>query len=285
VSDVGFLGTGAMGSRMARRLIDAGHSVHVWNRTRERAAPLEEAGATVAATPAEAARGAEVVITMLADERALRAVVEGEDGLVSGLQSGATHLEMSTVGPRAIAWLASALPTEVEVADAPVLGSLSEVEEGTLRIFVGGDARVLERWRGLLSVLGDPVHVGPLGAGAAAKLVANSTLFGSIGIVGEAVALGDGLGLPRDVTYEVLSSTPIAAQVERRRDAIESGEYPLRFALSLAHKDVGLVVDAGGEAGVDLRLARAALEWLEDAERRGWADYDYSALIAHILEH
>jgi 3-hydroxyisobutyrate dehydrogenase len=283
LSDVGFIGTGAMGSRMARRLIDAGHSLRVWNRTPEKAVPLEEAGATRAETPAEAARGAEVVITMLAHEPALNAVVEGEDGLAQDV-AGATLIEMSTVGPGAISWLESALPHGTDILDAPVLGSLSEAEAGSLKIFAGGDAATLERWRDLFSVMGDPIHVGPLGMGKSAKLVANSTLFGSIGVVAEAIALADGLGLPRDVTFEVLSSTPVAGQAERRKEAVESGDYPLRFALALALKDAELVADAAADASVHLRVARAAREWLNDAEAAGWGDRDYSSLIEYILE-
>jgi 3-hydroxyisobutyrate dehydrogenase/2-hydroxy-3-oxopropionate reductase len=268
---------------MARRLIDAGHSLHVWNRTPEKATPLVEAGATRADTPAGAARATEVVITMLADEPALHAVVEGGDGLAGALKPGQTFIEMSTVGPGAIAWLEGALPDDTDILDAPVLGSLSEAEGGTLKIFAGGEAKTLERWRDLLAAMGDPIHVGPLRMGKAAKLVANSTLFGTIGVLAEAIALADGLGLPRDTTFEVLSSTPVAAQAERRREAVENADYPLRFALALALKDAGLVADAASDARVDLRVADAAREWLQDAEEDGWGDRDYSELIAYIL--
>lgn len=249
-----------MGSRMARRLIDAGHSVRVWNRTLEKTDPLVEAGAMRAYTPADATLDAQVVITMLADEPALHAVVGGEEGLAKGVSSGATVIEMSTVGPGAISWLTEKLPEGTALLDAPVLGSLSEAENGELKIFAAGEAETLERRRELLSVMGDPVHVGSLGMGKAAKLVANSTLFGTLGVVGEAIALADGLGLARDVTFDVLSSTPIAAQAERRRDAIESGEYPVRFALSLALKDAGLVAGAATDAGLTcaLRTLRAS---------------------------
>jgi 3-hydroxyisobutyrate dehydrogenase/2-hydroxy-3-oxopropionate reductase len=284
MSDVAFVGTGAMGVRMAGRLLDAGHALRVWNRTPEKARPLADRGATLADTPAQAARGAEAVITMLADEHALRAVVAGDDGLAGALEPEVTVIEMSTVGPGATSWLAQELPAGVELLDAPVLGSLSEAEAGELKIFVGGEAPVLERWKSMLSAMGTPTHVGPVGSGTAAKLVANSTLFGSLSVAAEAIALADGLGLPRDVTFEVLSATPIAAQAERRRESVETGEYPLRFALSLARKDAELIAGAAEEAGVDLRVARAAREWVQDAERRGWGERDYSAVIELILE-
>ena len=149
---------------------------------------------------------------------------------------------------------------------------------------MGGPASLVERWTPLLSALGSPVHVGPLGSGAAAKLVANSTLFGALGILGEALALADGLGLSREAAFEVLAATPLAAQAERRRVAIETGEYPARFSLSLARKDVDLILGAASAAGVDLRLVTAARTWLAEAEETGWGDRDYAAVLAWILE-
>ena len=280
---VAVVGLGAMGSRIARRLLDAGHEVVVWNRTAERAAPLVEAGATAAATPAEAARRAEVVVTMVADPAALRDVTEGPEGTAAGVGAEATAIEMSTVGPDAVRRLASILPAGTGLLDAPVLGSRGEAESGTLRIFVGGPAELAERWTPLLSTLGSPLHVGPLGSGAAAKLVANTTLVGTIGVLGEALALADGLGLSREKAFEVLAATPLAGQAERRREAIEGGEYPPRFTLYLARKDAELVVAAAEEAGVDLRLTDAARRWLADADEAGWGDRDYSAVLAWIL--
>jgi 3-hydroxyisobutyrate dehydrogenase/2-hydroxy-3-oxopropionate reductase len=109
-------------------------------------------------------------------------------------------------------------------------------------------------------------------------------LFGVLGVLGEALALADALGLPRDVAYEVLSGTPVGAQVERRRPAIESGEYPPRFTLSLAIKDADLVLGSAGAKGLDLRLAKAARSWLADADRAGFGERDYAAVLAHIIE-
>jgi 3-hydroxyisobutyrate dehydrogenase-like beta-hydroxyacid dehydrogenase len=275
VSRVAVIGLGAMGSRIASRLLDAGHTLVVWNRTPDKAMPLVERGATLAETPADAARAVEVVITMVADPQAL-------EDITPALTEAATVIEMSTVGPAAIARLRSALPDEVELLDAPVLGSIAEAESGSLHVFVGGPPHLFERWQQLLSVLGTPHHVGALGAGAAAKLVANSTLFGTIGVLGEALALADALGIGRDATFEVLAATPIAAQAERRRPAIESGEFPPRFPIRLARKDADLVAEAAREKGVDLHLAEAAHSWLAEADAASWHDRDYSALIAWI---
>jgi 3-hydroxyisobutyrate dehydrogenase-like beta-hydroxyacid dehydrogenase len=261
-----------MGSRVARRLLDAGHELTVWNRTRSKA---EKLGAAIAETPAEAAARSEVVITMVADPPALQAVTEGPDGVAAGAGEGTTLIEMSTVGPAAIERLASVV--SVDLLDAPVLGSLGEVEAGSLSIFVGGEPEVFERQRKLLDLLGKPIHVGPTGSGAAAKLVANTTLVGVIGILGEALALAEALGLSRESTFEVLGTTSLAAQAERRRPALESGEFPARFPLRLARKDADLIA----ETGLDLRVTMAARSWLAEA---GDGDQDYSAVLLRILK-
>jgi 3-hydroxyisobutyrate dehydrogenase-like beta-hydroxyacid dehydrogenase len=284
MSTVAFLGLGAMGGRMAERLLAAGHQLRVWNRTPARSEALAARGATAARSPAEAAAGAEVAITMVTDRDALEEVVAGPDGLAAGLADGATHIEMSTVGPDAVRALPAMLPEGVGVLDAPVLGSLSEAEAGSLRIFVGGEAAVVERWTGLLEALGTPMHVGQLGSGAAAKLVANGSLFGVLGVLGESLALADGLGLSRDTAFEVLAGTPLSAQAERRRPVLEDPEPPTRFALSLARKDADLVVEAAAQAGLELPLATAARDWLARAEADGLGERDYSLVLRKILD-
>jgi 3-hydroxyisobutyrate dehydrogenase-like beta-hydroxyacid dehydrogenase len=281
MSTVAVVGLGRMGSRIARRLLDAGYPVIVWNRTPAKAEELAAHGAEQAASPVDAARRADVVMTMLADAAALQAVTEGTDGIAAGVDDTTTVIEMSTVGPPAISRLAAALPAG-RLLDAPVLGSLPEAEAGKLRIFVGGPDELVEEWTPLLSALGSPLHVGPLGAGAAAKLVANTTLLGTLGVLGEALALAGGLGLSRDTAFEILASTPLAAQAERRRPSLESGEYPPRFSLSLARKDGDLIAEAAAAAGVNLRLAQAVRSWLREADEAGLGDSDYSAVLARI---
>jgi 3-hydroxyisobutyrate dehydrogenase-like beta-hydroxyacid dehydrogenase len=282
VSKVAVVGLGGMGSRIARRLLDAGYELVVWNRTPAKAEELAARGARTAATPADAARGADAAITMVADPGALEAVTEGTDGIAAGADEATTVIQMSTVGPAAISRLAAALPAG-RLLDAPVLGSLAQAEAGKLRIFVGGPDELVKEWTPLLSVLGSPLHVGPLGAGSAAKLVANTTLFGTLGVLGEALALADGLGLGRDTAFAILASTPLAAQAERRRPSLEAGEYPPRFSLSLARKDADLIAEAAAAAGLDLRLIEAARSWLREAEEAGLGEADYSAMLARIL--
>jgi 3-hydroxyisobutyrate dehydrogenase-like beta-hydroxyacid dehydrogenase len=281
MSAIAVIGLGAMGSRIAERLLDAGHELIVWNRSAEKAVPLVESGAVAVDTPAEAARRADAVLVMVSDPQALREVTQGPEGVLAGARQGTTLIQMSTVGPSDVAQLASSLPEGVDLLDAPVLGSLSEAEGGKLRVFAGGTADLVEKWTPVLSSLGQVLHVGPVGAGTAAKLVANSTLLGVLGVLGEALALAEKLGLSREATFEVLSATPLSAQAERRREAFESGAYPRRFALALALKDAEVISRAA--EGVDLKVAEAVRQWFAEAVEEGAAEDDYSSILAHIV--
>ncbi len=282
MTSVAVVGLGAMGARIARRLLEAGHELVVWNRDPARARPLVELGARRAETPAEAARRTDVVITMVADPGALRDVTESPDGILAGASASTAVIQMSTVGPAATARLASSLAPD-RFLDAPVLGSVTEAEAGALVVFVGGEPAPVERWTPLLAALGSVVPVGPVGAGTGAKLVANTTLLGVLGVLGEALALADGLGLPRAVAFQVLAATPLAAQAERRRESVETGCYPVRFALSLARKDADLIVEAARSCGVELLLTASAQAWFAEAERAGLGQEDYSGVLGLIL--
>lgn len=284
VAALAVIGLGAMGSRIAKRLLASDHDVAVWNRSADKALPLVESGARAATTPAAATRTAEAALVMVADPEALREVSEGPDGILAGATAGTTVIQISTVSPADIAGLASNLPEGVELLDSPVLGSVSEAEAGTLKVFASGDPELVERWTPVLSVLGTVLEVGPLGAGTAAKLVANSALLGTLALLGEALALARALGLPDDKAFEVLAETPLAAQATRRRESVETGEYPLRFRLSLGRKDADLIANAAAAARADPKVAAAVAEWFAEAERAGEGDADYSAIVRFIAD-
>ena len=279
MAKLGFCGLGQMGAPMARRFLEAGHDLTVWNRTAEKADPVAAAGAAVAASPAEAATGADGVVTMLADPAALREVLLGEAGVAEGLGPDATVIDMSTVGPDAVRGLAD---ERVSLIDAPVLGSVPQAEEGSLRVFVGGPDEAYERWAPVLAAVGTPIHVGPLGAGAAVKLVVNSTLGALMSGLGGALALGDALDLDQSTVLDVLADSPIGVTARSKRERIESGSYPPNFKLALAEKDLRLVTETAGRLGIDLRVAPAAHRWLADAEGAGFGELDYSAVTARI---
>lgn len=281
-----FCGLGQMGAPMAARLLDTGDHVVVWNRTPERAVPLVERGARLAASAAEAAAGAEGVFTMLSTPEAVEAVLFGPEGVVHGLAPGATLIEMSTVGPDVVRSVAARLPDGVHLLDAPVLGSVAQATEGTLKVFVGGgdgsDGHVVERWLRVLERFGRPMHLGPLGSGAAMKLVANATLVSLMATLGEALALADGLGLDQGAVLDVLADSPIGVTARSKRSRVESGSYPPNFKLALAAKDARLVTEAAAAAVTPARLAGAARGWFEEAEAAGLGELDYSAVVAHL---
>lgn len=248
---IAFLGLGHMGSRMATRLVAAGHKVTVWNRTRARADAL--AGADVAATPAEAAAGADVVITMLTGPDAVEAVVHGPDGAAAAMRPGSVLVEMSTIGPTAAARL-QRLPEGVGLVDAPVGGSVGMAERGELAIFTGGADADVAAVTPVLERLGTVRRCGGPGSGAAAKLVAITAVVSGVALLGELRAVGATLGLPVELTEGILAGGPLSIVVERARG---TGSH---YAVELAAKDLGLTLDHA-----DAPLARAALTRLRTA--------------------
>jgi 3-hydroxyisobutyrate dehydrogenase-like beta-hydroxyacid dehydrogenase len=282
MAKLAFLGLGQMGLPMARRLLEAGHDLLVWNRTASKAEPLIERGAVGAESPAAAARGAEGVFTMLADPAALEDVLLGPKGAASGMLPGATLIEMSTVGPHVVRDLAGRVPDGVQVVDAPVLGSIPQAQDGSLKVFVGGSKDQFARWREVLAALGTPIHVGAFGSGASMKLVVNSALGALMTALGEALALADALGLDQNLTLDVLAESQIGVTARSKRERIESGVYPPNFKLSLGAKDLRLVTDEAQRARRELRLAPATRSWFEEADARDLSDLDYSAVVAHI---
>jgi 3-hydroxyisobutyrate dehydrogenase-like beta-hydroxyacid dehydrogenase len=281
MTKVAICGLGLLGRPIALRLVDAGYDVTVWNRSPEKAREVAGRGAGFARTPAEAAVGAELAITVLSTPEALEEVVLGPDGLAQGLGSDSILVDMSTVGPDAIEALRSKLPSGVELADAPVLGSVPQATHGTLKVFFGGSEKAYARLLPLFESLGTPRRVGVLGSGAAMKLVVNSTLGPVMAAVGEALALGDLLDLDRTAVLDVLEGSAVGVAVKGKRARIESGEYEPNFKLWLAHKDSELISAASGDR---LRVARAVRELLSDAVRAGLGDLDYSALVKFIRE-
>jgi 3-hydroxyisobutyrate dehydrogenase len=282
MTTIAFCGLGAMGSPMARRLVEAGYDVRAWNRTRAKAEALE--GATVASSIRDAVTDADVVITMLATPEAVREVIAGHDGVAAAIRPDATFIEMSTIGPDAVREIAAALPQGISILDAPVLGSIPQATTGELKVLTGGDSAVVERWRDLLENFGTVFHIGELGHGAAVKLVVNSTLGALMTALGEALALAKGLGLDQEKVFDVLVQSPIAVTAKGKRANVTSGDYSRpNFKLGLAAKDMRLVSEAARRSGAELKVAEAARSWFELADSAGLSDLDYSAVIAQIL--
>jgi 3-hydroxyisobutyrate dehydrogenase len=287
VTRVAFLGLGRMGAPMAGRLSAAGHDLVVWSRTGAHAAVLADR-AEVAASPAEAGAKAEVAVTMLTDGAALEEVVLGPDGLAEGLGPGTLLIDMSTTGPGPARRVAGALEERrVGFVDAPVAGSVGPAADGTLAIMVGGADEAVARARPLLEVLGDPErtwHVGPVGAGQAAKLMVNLVLGGVTAAVAEGFTLGRLLGLSADDALAVLEGASVAGQTVRsKRDKLRSGDYgDPGFRLALMHKDLRLALDAARAARASLPATERVAELYAGAKGRGLADQDYAAVAAYL---
>ena len=282
MATLAFCGLGVMGAPMATRLAAAGHQVRVWNRTPGRDAGAVASGAVAAATPAEAATDADAAITMLAGPASLEQVVFGPDGLAATLPPGAALIDMSTVGPDAVRALQQRLGGRVEVLDAPVTGSAPQAAAGTLRIMVGATDEAYARWSGVLAPMGEPVHVGPPGTGAAVKLVVNSATASLTALLAEALALADRLGVDQGVALDALAASPMGIIVERTREKVQTGSYPPAFKLALAAKDLALAVALAEARGLELRLAQAARSRLQAADRDGLGELDFSAVVAHL---
>ncbi|TVR86786.1 MAG: NAD(P)-dependent oxidoreductase, partial [Trueperaceae bacterium] len=189
---IAFIGLGTMGGPMAARLLDAGFDLCVHNRTREREEALGERGADRAATPAEAAAGADVIVTMVSDTPDVEAIVLGPDGVAEGASDGAVIIEMSTIAPEAVRRMHAQLAEQgVALLDAPVSGGSEGAVNGTLSIMVGGDSAVLDRVRNVLDVLGRTItYVGPSGAGQVAKAINQVIIAGTYAAVAEGLTLG-----------------------------------------------------------------------------------------------
>jgi 3-hydroxyisobutyrate dehydrogenase-like beta-hydroxyacid dehydrogenase len=283
MAKLAFLGLGQMGTPMATRLLEAGHDLTVWDRTSAKTRSLVDRGASAAASPAEAVASVDAAITMLATPQALEQVVLASDGLAGALGQGQWLIDMSTVGPAAIHTVARGLPSGVTLVDAPVRGSVPEATAGRLTIYVGATEAGFEHVQPLLAPLGTPHHVGGPGTGAATKMVVNLTLGVAITALGEALALGDTLGLDRAILLDTLADSPIGPTVRAKRANIESGSYPPSFKLRLALKDLGLITETPARRGRELTLAAASRRWLEQADQAGAGDLDYSAVVATIL--
>ena len=226
VDMIAFLGLGRMGTPMAGRLLTAGHEVTVWNRTPARAEPLAAAGAMVAATPAAAVAGAEIVITMLADRAAL-AAVSGQ--FAPAMREDACLIEMSSVGPSAVLEVAARVPA---VVDAPVMGSVDRAAAGTLTVLAGGDVNPV---RDILATFGNVVECGELGAGAARKILLISAGIGNLALAAELITLSERLGITG--APEILAEGPLSAAIARSRAT--TADFPIR----LAAKDIEIALD------------------------------------------
>jgi len=281
------VGLGRMGSAMARRFHGAGHDLVVWNRDRTKAEALaDDTGAAIAASPAAAAKEADVVVTSLADDAALVDVYLGLEGVASGIRPDAIALDTSTVDPATIRQVGASLgAVGARFCDCPVSGSVSTVEAGTLTIMAGGEPEVVAAVEAVLSAIAQKVvRVGDLGSGAACKLAVNGLLHSFNVALSEALVLAERAGVDREAAYEVFASGAAGAPyVHYKRQAFEHpDEVDVAFTLDLAAKDLDLVRALGERVGATLEQAGTTAAIVEAAIASGMGGRDLSAIAVYL---
>ena len=283
VRRVAFLGLGIMGRPMAANLARAGFELSVWNRTAERAESFAaEHGARATATPAEAARGAEVVVTMVVDGPQVEAVLLGDDGAASGLAAGTVCLDMSTIAPSASRAIAERLAERgLPLVDAPVTGSRPKAEDGTLTIMVGGDPEPVARVRPLLDAMGElVVHVGPSGHGQLSKVIANTVTAINAAAISEALGMARTAGLDLEAWLRVArAGSSGSAMLELKAGPMIDHDFEPLFRLGHMLKDVRHCLEEARALGIDLRLAGVAEQMYSEAAADGHADEDFAAVV------
>jgi 3-hydroxyisobutyrate dehydrogenase-like beta-hydroxyacid dehydrogenase len=284
VRKVAFLGLGIMGRPMAGHLASAGFDLTVWNRTASRAEEFAaEHGVRAAATPAEAAAGADAAITMVPDTPEVEAVLLGEDGVVEGLGAGALGIDMSTIAPSASRSIAERLAErEVAFIDAPVTGSRPKAEDGTLTIMVGGPEEDFARARPLFEAMGEKiVHVGPHGHGELAKVINNTLAAINAAALGEALTMARAAGLDTGALLEVVKAgSGASAMVELKAEPMLEHDFEPLFKLEHMLKDVRHCIAEARALGVELRLAEVAEKLYSEAGEQGLGAQDFAAVIS-----
>jgi 3-hydroxyisobutyrate dehydrogenase-like beta-hydroxyacid dehydrogenase len=285
--EIGFIGLGIMGSRMAANLLKSGYHLVVYNRTTEKARPLLAKGATWAKNPASLAEGADILFTILADPDAVQNTALGPSGFLDRMRPGTIWVDSSTVNPSFTKKMAQeAHERRVHFVDAPVAGTKGPAEQAQLTFLVGGDAEDVQACQPLFEAMGKKIiHMGPNGMGTSAKMVVNLLLGEAMLAFSEALSLGQSLDIPMERLMNLLVGGAVAAPFTAgKRAKIENSQYEPEFPLKWMRKDLQLVSLTGYEQGVALPTANAAKEIYTLAERQGWGELDFSAIYDYLAK-
>ena len=283
---IGFIGMGHMGSHMAQRLLDAGYQVTVYDRTKEKAKALGQRGALVAQTPKELAANCQIVMACVTDDEAQQDVMFGPDGALAGVHTGSMMIDLSTVSPDASRRLFQAAKEKgVPMIDAAVSGSVPQVEQGSLVIFVGGEQETYQQCKPILDVLGEnSFYMGASGMGTTMKLVVNTLLGLGMQALAEAIALGEKAGVEKGLLLDVLGQTAVLTPGQKSKlDNVRREQYPTNFALSLMHKDFSLVLSQAYNVSVSMPATAAAQQMYTAAMAKG-RNADFSFMIQFMEE-
>ncbi|HEX7736321.1 MAG TPA: NAD(P)-dependent oxidoreductase [Ktedonobacteraceae bacterium] len=285
MAKLGYIGLGAMGSRVAKRLLDAGHSVIGYNRTKEKALWLLDAGMSWGESPRAVAEEADILFSMVTDTRALYSVVEGENGILAGLSAGKVYVDMSTISPTASRQLAERVAERgASMLDSPVSGSVITLEQGNLSLMVGGDRAVYEQIKPILLAIGPKItYMGDNGQAVLMKVAINLNLQVQIMGFYEGLVIAEKAGIPREVAMEALLNSVIASpSLKYRTPFILQKPDEVWFNVNMMQKDMLLALELGRELGVPLPMVSTSNEYLTAARALGLAHEDF-AIVYEVL--
>lgn len=281
MANLGFIGLGLMGSRITKRLIDAGHQVSGYNRTRSKAETLIQAGMVWKDSPKEVVQAADITFSMVMDTAALSSITDGPDGILAGLSTGKIFVDMSTVSPKSIRLLASRVAaTGADMLEAPVSGSIPAAESGNLIVYVGGKAETLEKVRPVFEQMSQKIiHVGENGQAIAMKIAINLNLPIQLVSLFEGVLLAERNGVSRaDALDALLNSVAASTAMKYRAPFMLKMPDEVWFSAAMMKKDIQLALELGEETGVTLKTAQLVNELLDQAIALGWGDQDFAVL-------
>ena len=284
IKQVGFVGLGAMGGGIARRLMDAGHPVVGWNRTKSKAADLLDAGMEWADTPREAAARSDVLFTMLTNTAAVEGATDGEDGILAGLRPGAVWADLSTISPDASVALASRVAeTGAFFLDTPVSGSPATLAAGQMSVMVGGDRAAYDRVEQVLHAIGPKVtYIGPNGHAILSKVAINLALVVSVTAFAEAVTLVEKAGVNRAAVVDAALKSVIASPVIGYRGPLLVDDATVYADVELQQKDLVLAQELGRRLGAAVPMCSAASEMLSAARSSPLSDRDFLVSVADV---
>jgi 3-hydroxyisobutyrate dehydrogenase-like beta-hydroxyacid dehydrogenase len=277
---IGFVGLGHMGGNMASRFLHAGYTVYGEDRSRDQAQPLADEGLRWCDTPRAVAEAADVILTSVPNDAVLDQVASGPDGILAGIAADEIWIDMSTVSPRASRDMAERVRARgATMLDAPVSGSVPQVQAGTLTIMVGGDEQAYARVEPILRELGTPTHVGENGQGLALKLAINISLAVQMLAFSEGLVLAERAGIDRELAKDVMTQSPIGSpMLKARADLIFDLPDEAWFDVSFMQKDIGLALETARELRVTMPSAMAADKVLKVAAGLGYEHRDIAAL-------
>jgi len=287
MAKLGFVGLGVMGSRMAKRLLDAGHEVTGYNRTKSKAQWLLDAGMKWADSPRGVVEASDISLSMVTNTNALKAIAKGDSGLLAGLTTGKIHVDMSTVSPAYSQELAEKIKaTGAAMLDAPVSGSVITLEEGKLSLMVGGDDDVFEKVKPILLDIGPKVtHVGKNGLAVTMKIATNLSLAVQMLAFSEGVLIAEKAGIKREVAVEVLTNSVIASPMVKYR-----GPFVLEmpdeawFNVNMMQKDMNLALELGRQLDIPLPTTAVTNEMLTAARGMGFEEQDFAVMFDALAQ-